>query len=261
MKKLLLLCSLLFASLCWGQQSFSDTIIQLSAAQCPGSASGNGNTFAGTAGTGTGLQLIGATLTPVYQVDTTNSGTNTHSYVCELACPTRNTLGRGCNSMAGVLFFYGAQTNGPASQTLSTCFTVTFPTQGASESASTVGGAACGGTITQIPAVGSANLGTTTAGAFFSTYALFGTAVDDSNSAYKKSYVSFVFVGTATTATKTNTAGANIFTTQTIGWMKRHGKEASIDAMARIGIDRKTAGLIYAAYKSRGFHVGKNHAA
>lgn len=165
---------------------------------CNGLASGN------TTGTN-GQTSIGASNYPVWQVSTSATGTNTHTYNCLLVIPARTTSGKGI-VVSGATFYYGVQTAAPASQTLPTCGTVTMPVAGASETPSTVTPVAAGGTITATPAVASANLGTTTAGAFYSSAISFSTPVA-ATSSIQELVCTFPFVGSVTTAFTTNSPG------------------------------------------------------
>lgn len=131
--------------------------------------------------TGTnGQTTSGASSTPVVQAQTSASGTNTHTYICNIAPPV-NLLNQTGNRITiyDAVFFYGAQTGLSASQALvgasgtfngSLVFSfINYPTPGANETSSAVTPVrADSGTLTMTPAVASFNTSTTTAGRFYS---------------------------------------------------------------------------------------------
>lgn len=162
----------------WSKQAtaaplnLSDAAFFVPASDCNTSVSGNA--------TGTnGYTVAGASNTPVVQASTSNTGTNTHTYVCTIQLPTRLTSTKGA-AIKDVVFYYGVQTSALGTQVAtlasgtmnsSTVFSsITFPAAGASETASTVTPVrADSGTLLITPVVASANTATTTAGAFYST--------------------------------------------------------------------------------------------
>lgn len=181
---------------------------------CFGVVSGNG--------TGTnGLTSVGASSTPAMNLQTDNTGTNTHHHKCNISPPGAIiTSGNGI-AITSATFMYGVQTTGLGTQvaTLSsgtmnsqTVFTtITYPTAGASETPSTVTPVrADAGNLVITPAVASFNVATTTAGAFYSANFAPATPI-----VYKTTNVQLLLnvslLNTATSATVTNTPGAMVF--------------------------------------------------
>lgn len=132
-------------------------------------------TLYGVAGT-TGLGNIptGASAIPVYQYAST-AGTS-HNYACQIPVPTRTNLSRGAY-LVDATFYYGVQQTLLPTQaaTLASGFfngttvftTITMPTPGAAETASTVTPVrADAGSLLITPPVASFNVALTTAGAF-----------------------------------------------------------------------------------------------
>lgn len=162
----------------WVQQTlgnhvqFADGAVLLPPSACVSSVSGNS--------TGTnGLTVAGASNTPVMQADTSNTGTNTHTYVCDLSSVATRLNTKRTVQITDATFLYGVQTSalGTQAATLasgtmnsSLVFSyINFPVAGASETASTVTPVrADSGSLTITPAVASFNTATTTAGAFYS---------------------------------------------------------------------------------------------
>jgi len=180
----------------------------LPATACNSSVSGNS--------TGTnGYTTSGASVLPVVQAQTSNSGTNTHTYVCTITLPSRLIVGRSV-VIEDVTFMYGVQTTGLGTQVASLSAgtinsqvvfsTITYPAAGASETASTVTPVrADSGSLTITPAVASANVATTTAGAFYSMKFTPASAIPlDSD---KQLLFSVALLNTATSATVTNSPG------------------------------------------------------
>lgn len=129
--------------------------------------------------TGTqGLTVAGASFTPVMQVQT-SAGAATDTFVCNITPPnTIITTGNGI-LITDAVFMYAPTTAGlnPQSATLAsgtmnsaTVFSyIEYPTAGASETPSAVTPVrADSGTLTIAPAVASFNVGTITAGRFYS---------------------------------------------------------------------------------------------
>ncbi len=142
------------------------------ASQCTAVASGN------TTGTN-GQTTAGASNTPVVQNDTSVTGTNTHTYICNLAPPASLALVTPRILIADAVFFYGEQneiSNTPAFVGASGTFNssivfslINYPVAAASETASAVTPVrADSGTLIMTPVAASFNFTTTTAGAFFS---------------------------------------------------------------------------------------------
>lgn len=140
---------------------------------CQTSVSGNS--------TGTnGLTTVGASNTPVIQAHTSVTGTNTHTYICNIAPPVNLASFNGGNRLMiyDAVFVYGQQSEISVAQAAvlasgtfngSIVFSfINYPPAGASETASTVTPVrADTGTMSMTPAVASFNQTTTTAGAFF----------------------------------------------------------------------------------------------
>lgn len=209
MKKALFLLTIAFGLCLPIYAQIADQTFNIPASSCIGSASANAIAATGVAGVGTGPTTLGASNAAVFQVSTTASGTNTHTYTCNIFCPSRTTATKGCTINA-FSFYYGVQTTALASQTAPACGTVTLPQPGTSETASTVTPVTTA--VTVVPVIGSANLGTTTAGAFFTSTVFFTTPVN-LNSTQQYLQCVFAFPNTATSATVTNTPGGTLFWT------------------------------------------------
>lgn len=147
----------------------ADGLYVLPTSACVSTVSGNA--------TGTqGLTVVGASNTSVVQASTSATGTNTHTYQCDLSLITR-LRGNGVYVL-DVTAAYGVQTSALGTQAAvlasgtfngNTVFTsITLPTPAASQTASTVTPVrADSGTITILPVAASFNTATTTAGAFY----------------------------------------------------------------------------------------------
>ena len=177
----------------------------------------------GTSGnlTAAGPTNVGASFTGVCQVSTTGTGTNTHYYsfslnniLAAISSPARQV------AVLDATFMYGVQTTGlgtqactPASGTWNSIIvfsSIAYPTAAASETASTVTPVrADSGTQTQTPVCASANVGTTTAGAFYSEKFIPASAffIDTNGTQYT---FNVALLNTATSATITNSPGALI---------------------------------------------------
>jgi hypothetical protein len=201
---------LLCASLTWGQNS--DSIWPVPSGACPGSATaGVGVVYNGIPAVGTGLMVLTTPFAPVYQVQST-AAASTITFTCELACPSRTSVGKGC-TVFGFNFNYGIQTTAATSENAPVCGTVTFPAPAATETPSTV--AFVNAPVTAQPVIGSANLGLTTAGAFFSQYVVFTTPLA-LNGPFQKAFCTFSFGQTAAAAQVVNTPGGTIFGVNTV---------------------------------------------
>jgi hypothetical protein len=179
--------------------------------QCVSSVSGNstgtnGQTTAGTSGT------------PVVQADTSNSSTNTHTYICLINPPVSlvNTAGNNIR-LTDVDVFYGVQTSALGTQAFTgsagtfnstTVFTlISFPPPGATETASTVAPVrADTGTLAITPVATSFNVSTSTAGAFWSQQFRPATPIAWTTD-LQALYFNFTLQAAATSATITNVAG------------------------------------------------------
>lgn len=197
-----------------------DTLLFVPASACVSSVSGNS--------TGTnGLTSTGASVTAVMQAQTSATGTNTHTYSCAIPVPTRVNVSRAAY-LADVTFFYGVQGTALGTQvttlasgTLNSVIVfgkITMPTAGASETASTVAPVrADAGTAAWTPAVASFNTATTTAGAFYSEK--FAPATPFALAADGTQYlINIALLGTATSATTTNTPGFLVHYYTTTGY-------------------------------------------
>lgn len=191
---------------------FTDATFFVPPSSCYSSVSGN------SAGTN-GLTVAGASNTPVIQASTSNSGTNTHTYVCVVQLPTRLQSGRGVQ-ITDVTPLYGVQTSalGTQANTLasgtfnsSIVFSnIAFPVAAASETASTVTPVrADAGTMVVAPVAASFNTATTTAGGFYS--AKFAPASPIlMNTDLQSLLFTFTLQCAATSATITNLAGLQV---------------------------------------------------
>ncbi len=124
--------------------------------------------------TGTnGQTVVGASNTPVIMSSTSASGTNTHSYLCNISPVVRPSYVVDATFYYGVdVSSLGTQANVLASGTLNGSIvfgSITYPSPGASETPSSVTPVrADSGTLTIAPVVASFNVTSTTAGSFYS---------------------------------------------------------------------------------------------
>lgn len=182
---------------------------------CTGAVSGNS--------TGTnGFTTVGTNAVGVYNLQTSNSGTNTHVYTCTFN-PRYNTLTNRGVSVTKVEFFYGVQSNALGTQastgssgtfnSVQVFNTITYPTAGASETASSnTLGRADSGTLVLTPAVASFNTATTTAGTFYSELFTPATPITF-NTDLQQMQITIALQCAATTATITNSPGAIVYYT------------------------------------------------
>jgi hypothetical protein len=186
----------------------------LGPAACNSSVSGNSTGTNGYTTLGTAPSI------PVVQAQTSATGTNTHYYVCNLNALTAGLpTGSGRTlSLIDVVAFYGIQTTAVGTQVATlasgtmnskTVFqSIAYPTAAASETATGLAevARADSGSLVITPAVASFNVGTTTAGEFFS--AKFAPASAFQMATDLKQYLfTFSLLNTATSATVTNLAG------------------------------------------------------
>jgi hypothetical protein len=162
--------------------------------------------------TGTqGLTVAGASSTYVVQAQTSASGTNTHTYQCNITPPLVPS------SIVDATFFYGVQTTTLGTQavvlasgTLNSqiVFTsITYPAAGASETPSTVTPVrADSGSLTLTPVAASVNVATTTAGAFYSQLFSPASAIAVTTN-LTQVFLNVALLNTATSATITNSPG------------------------------------------------------
>jgi len=180
---------------------------------------GKCNTTVSGNSTGTnGLTTVGASATPVIQAQTTNVGTNTHTFICNISPPYWVvTSGTGLQ-IVSASFFYGVQTTGLgvqaatlASGTMNNAIVfsrITYPTPGIGETESTVTPVrADSGTLVITPVVASANVATTTAGAFYSTLFAPATGTLAWKTDLRQLLLTVTLQNTATSATITNSPG------------------------------------------------------
>ncbi len=162
--------------------------------------------------TGTnGLTVVGASNTYVIQAQTSASGTNTHTYQCNISPPVRPS------AILDATFYYGIDTTNLGTQTATlasgtlnstTVFrTITYPTPGNGETPSVVTPVrADSGTLTITPTVANFNVTSITAGAFYSVKFTPATriavSVDD-----LQVLLTVTLLNTATSATITNSPG------------------------------------------------------
>ena len=210
---LLAAATLLFGFPTLRAQGYSTGSYNVPAGACGSSVSANAS---GT----NGLTVAGASNTPVDQASTSATGTNTHTFVCDITPPSRLQGTTGL-AITGATFYYGVQTTGLGTQvatlasgTMNSSVVfgkVLFPTAGATETPSTVTPArADSGTLAMTPAVASFNVATTTAGAFYSV--TFTPATPITVAGLTKYLLTVSLLNTATSATITNTPGVVVTT-------------------------------------------------
>jgi hypothetical protein len=189
-------------------------VYELPATACYASPSGNS--------TGTnGFTVAGASLTPVVQNQTSNTGTNTHNYICNITIPSF-LAGKGA-AIKDVVFKYGVQTTALGTQavvlasgTLNSVIVfsyIDYPAAGASETASTVTPVrADSGTLLLTPVAASFNTATTTAGAFYTEKFTPAAAIPVPKGGVDRRQLLFsvALLNTATSATITNSPGLTV---------------------------------------------------
>lgn len=211
---LLLILHAAFAPLATFAQGYSNTAAYaywVPPGACNSTVSGNG--------TGTnGLTTTGASATPVVQAQTSASGTNTHTFICNITPPYFIVTSGSGLMITAATFFYGVQTTGLGTQVAtlasgtmnsSTVFSyIAYPTPAASETPSTVTPVrADSGTLTITPAVASSNVATTTAGAFYSVTFTPATGTLVWKTDLRQLLLTVSLLNTATSATVTNSPG------------------------------------------------------
>lgn len=176
--------------------------------------------------TGTnGQTTAGASSTPVVQAQTSNVGTNTHTYLCTIAPPARLVAASSTNivKIVDAVFLYGVQTTALGTQVATLASgtfnssivfsTIAYPTAGASETPSTVTPVrGDSGTMAITPAAASANVATTTAGSFFSQTFTPATPIVW-NVDLTQLLLTVTLLNAATSATITNSPGVLIHMT------------------------------------------------
>jgi hypothetical protein len=209
MKKLFLALCLTLAVAIPGFGQINDSIWDLTPGAIAGTASANFVVCA-AASTGTCPTVTGANLAPVQQV--ASSAAATHTYGWDVSCNSRTAAGKGC-TVFGVAFYYGIQTTAATSMGAPACNIITLPVPAAAETASTVAGTNI--PLTAQPVVGSANLATTTAGAFFTEYLVF-TTPQPLNGPFQKIHCTLTLVQGAAAAMVSNSPGGTVFGVNTI---------------------------------------------
>lgn len=187
----------------------ADSIWDLPYGNTAGTASANFVVCA-AASIGTCPTVTVANLVPVFQV--ASSAAATHTWGFTVTCPSRTAAGKGC-TVFGVAWYYGIQTTAATSMGAPSCNIITLPAPAAGETASTAGGTNI--PLTAQPVVGSANLGTTTAGSFFTEYLVF-TTPQPLNGPYQKIQCTLTLVQGAAAAMITNSPGGTVFGVNTI---------------------------------------------
>jgi hypothetical protein len=177
----------------------SDWVIPFGPGDCAWNASG---TLGAT--TGLNLQAIGASFAMVNDISTTGAGATNDNLTCNLHVPQRTTAGHGF-FLSDCTIYYGVQTTALTSLGNPTLNSITLPTPGAGETPSTVTPVTLG-SVTPTPLVASANLATTTAGAFFSEKVALNTPVFI-NTDFQSLQFNQVFAQSAAAAQIVNTPG------------------------------------------------------
>ena len=180
---------------------------------------GNCNSTVSGNGTGTnGLTTVGASATPVVQAQTDNTGTNTHTFICNITPPYFIVTSGSGLMITSATFFYGVQTTGLGTQVATLAsgtmnsaqvFSyIAYPTPAIGETASTVTPVrADSGTLTITPVVASFNVATTTAGAFYSVSFAPATGTLAWKTDLRQLLLTVALLNTATSATITNSPG------------------------------------------------------
>lgn len=165
-------------------QNFSDSTFFVPPSACSDAIG------TGSAGTGNNTMILDGSV-PAYKGSSTASAA-TITISCTITVPvTRLTAGKGL-TINSIDIMYSPQTTTATSQTLSTFASFTAPTAAASETNSSATLVAAGGTVTQVPVVGSANLTALSAGQYYTTRAVLGTPVAVNN-ALQTFVVTFAF--------------------------------------------------------------------
>jgi hypothetical protein len=177
----------------------ADFIIPFGPGDCAWATSGT----AGAAAT-LGLLQSGASGTMVLQQTATGAGASNNTLTCNIHLPQRTSAGKGY-TLNDCTVYYGVQQTALTSMGAPTLSTITMPTAGTSETPSTVTPVSLGA-VTVTPVVGSANLGLTTAGAFFSEKVALNASVA-MNTDLQSIIFQQVFAQSAAAAQTVNTPG------------------------------------------------------
>lgn len=178
-----------------------------------------GNCYSAVSGNSTGTQghtVAGASNTPVVQAQTSATGTNTHTYVCNIAPPYYVVTTANGFAIQDAVFFYaaenqlGTQASTLASGTMNSSIvfaSITYPTAAIGETPSTVTPVrADSGTMVITPVVASFNTTTTTAGSFYSVKFAPATPIAWKTD-LKQLLLTVTLQGLTLTPTKTNSPG------------------------------------------------------
>jgi hypothetical protein len=192
----------------------NQVLVPMSACVGTSVANTTAQTNVGVSGaTGLGIIPTGASNTPVYQLATTVTGTNTHTYTCRV-----NSLGKLPAIVSvewdyGTIATLGTQAAVLASGTMNGQLlfsTITLPATGAAETPSTVTPVRWdAGTVVINPVVASFNVTALTAGAFYTATVTPATALTMATP-LTDYFVSFALLNTATTATATYITGVKL---------------------------------------------------
>lgn len=128
----------------------------------------------GTGGTGNNTIVLDGNVSAL-KASSTNASGSTASFTCSFQVPPSSlTAGKGA-VLTDVTYLYSVQTTTATSMSASTFKYFQAPAAAASETASSATLVSAGGTLTQTPVVGSANLAAVSAGQFYSQKVAFGT--------------------------------------------------------------------------------------
>jgi len=177
---------------------------------CNSSVSGNS--------TGTqGLTVAGASNTPVVQAQTSASGTNTHTFVCNISPPQYILTTRTGFAIQDAVFVYNVTTTALGTQvatlgsgTMNSAIvfaSISYPTPVSGETVSTVTPVrADTGTLLITPIVASFNKSTSTAGSFYTVKFTPSTPIAWKTD-LKQLLLTVALLNTASSATITNSPG------------------------------------------------------
>jgi hypothetical protein len=210
---LALLLSAVFASAVIFGQSFSATnpgFYWVAPGNCYSTISGNS--------TGTqGLTVSGASNTPVIQAGTSNVGTNTHTYICNITPPNGIVTTRTGFAIQDATVAYSvptgslgtqAATLGSGTMNSSIVFAyIAYPTPATGESASSVTPVrADSGNLVILPTVANFNVNTLTAGSFYTVRFTPATPIAWKTD-LRQLLLTMTLQAPATTAVTTNVSG------------------------------------------------------
>ncbi len=128
----------------------------------------------GTAGSGNNTIIADGSASAL-KASSTNASGSTATFTCSFQVPPSSlTAGKGA-VLTDITYLYGVQTTTATSMSASTFKYFQAPSAGTSETASSATLVAAGGTLTQTPVVGSANLTAVSAGQYYTEKVAFGT--------------------------------------------------------------------------------------